>query len=281
MTQDAPFDPRRFKAQERAGFNRIAARYAGGAPLRAALAEAVLNAARLEPGLRVLDLASGPGLLALPAATQVAPHGWVLATDIAETMLAEAARRSADTAPLLFAAADAEHLCVPDASIDRVLAGLALFLFPDPARALAEVKRVLAPGGRIVLSVWGPRAEVPLLHRAQDAIATALGPPRVARPSVFRLGEAGALAQLLDAAGFTEIRVEPCTFSCPFDDADAYWQAFLDLAGGVAEAMAQVPESRLAAVRAAVADAIAPHRLPAGGYRLPATALVAVARRPD
>ena len=78
------FDARRFKAMERAGFNRIAARYAEGAHLRADLAAALLDAAALAPGQRVLDLASGPGLLARDAALRVAPGGTVLATDIAE-----------------------------------------------------------------------------------------------------------------------------------------------------------------------------------------------------
>ena len=277
------FDARRFKAMERAGFNRIAARYAEGAHLRAELADALLAAAALAPGLRVLDLASGPGLLAGQAALRVAPGGTVLATDIAEGMLAEGARRCGEHADSpCFAAADAEHLCLADACMDRVLAGLALFIFPHPERALAEMRRVLVPGGRVALSVWGARATVPLIHRAQDAIARLLPPPKVARPSVFRYGEPDALATALAAAGFVDIDVRPCAFTCHFADADAYWQAFLDLAGGAAEALGRLPEATQAALRTAVVDDLADHRCEdgRGGYLVPARTLVASARRP-
>lgn len=279
----ASFDAGRFKAQERAGFNRIAERYAQSAHLRADLAHALLNAAQLQPGQRVLDLASGPGLLASAAALQVAPDGHVLATDIAEAMLAEGARRCAGLAAApLFATADAEQLCLADASMDRVLAGLALFIFPHPERALAEITRVLAPGGQLVLSVWGRREEVPLISCAQDCIARMLPPPKVQRPSVFRYGDAAELESTLAAAGLVDIEIRACDFSCPFEDAEAYWQGFLDLAGGVAEALARLPAATQDALRAAVADDLQQFRAPPGeaGYRLPARTLIAVARRP-
>lgn len=276
------FDPRRFKAMERAGFNRIAARYAEGAHLRADLAAALLDAAALAPGQRVLDLASGPGLLARDAALRVAPAGTVLATDIAEAMLAEGARRCGEHAKApCFAATDAEHLCLADASVDRVLAGLALFIFPQPERALAEMHRVLVPGGQIALSVWGTRETVPLIHRAQDTIARLLPPPKVARPSVFRYGKPEVLAQTLSAAGFINVDIRTCAFSCHFDSAEAYWQAFLDLAGGAAEALGRLPQATQEALQAAVADELADHRCSddRGGYLLQAHTLIATATR--
>ncbi|HJV27007.1 MAG TPA: methyltransferase domain-containing protein [Aromatoleum sp.] len=282
MSAPAGFDAQRFKAQERAGFNRIAARYAEGAHLRADLAAALLNAAELAPGQRVLDLASGPGLLARDAATRIAPDGWVLASDIAEDMLAEGARRATaeGRCSLTFAAADAEHLCLPDASVDRVLAGLALFMFPHPEQALAEMRRVLRPGGRVALSVWGPREAVPLISRAQDCIARLLPAPKVARPSVFRFGDAATITAALDAAGFSDVRVTPCPFTCRFATADAYWQAFLDLAGGAAEALSRLPEDTQRALREAVATELDAHRAADGsGYVVDALALVASARK--
>ncbi|WP_374243174.1 class I SAM-dependent methyltransferase [Zoogloea sp.] len=280
MTTPDNFDARRFKALERSGFNRIAARYADGAPLRASLQAALLDAAHLQPGERVLDLAAGPGLLARDAARRVLPDGWVLASDIAENMLAEGQQRAtAEGLPdLLAAACDAEHLAFADGSVDVALIGLGLFIFPDPARALAELHRVLRPGGRIALSVWGPRDAVPLIARAQDCIARLLPPPKVARPPVFRLGEADVLAPLLGEAGFGEVSIAPHTFACRFDNADDYWQAFLDLAGGAAESLSRLPDAMQAKLRAAVADDLASH-LDGDGYLLDYTVLVATARR--
>ena len=276
------FDSKRFKAMERAGFNRIAARYADGAHLRTELAHALLAAAAPKPGQRVLDLASGPGLLAADAAHRVHPGGMVLATDIAEGMLAEGARRLADSSiELLFAAADAEHLCLADASVDHVLAGLALFMFPHPERALSEMQRVLAPAGRVTLSVWGTRDSVPLISRAQDCIARLLPQPKVARPSVFRFGDPAILQPMLESAGFTDVSISACDFSCSFDDAESYWQAFLDLAGGAAEALSRLPEATQQALRDEVAADLAQHPRADGqaGCTVPARALIATAVR--
>lgn len=281
MTTSTPgFDARRFKALERSGFNRIAARYADGAWLRASLQTALLEAAALAPGEHVLDLAAGPGLLARDAARQVLPDGWVLASDIAEGMLAEGLRRAADEGlpDLLAAACDAEHLSFGDGTFDVALIGLGLFIFPQPGKALAEVRRVLRPGGRLALSVWGPREAVPLISRAQDCIARLLPAPKVPRPSVFRLGEADVLAALLGEAGFSDVRLTPHRLSCRFDSADAYWQAFLDLAGGAAEALARLPEATQAQLRAAVAADLDAHR-DGDGYRFDNTLLIADARR--
>ena len=270
------FDPRRFKAQERAGFNRIAHRYAAGAHLRQSLADALLDAAQLQAGEWVLDLASGPGLLALPAAAAVAPHGGVIATDIAEAMLgaARAQARDAAATTLLCAVSDAEHLCLPDARIDCVLAGLALFMFPHPERALAEAWRVLKPGGRLLLSVWGPASEVPLIGCAQEAIAACLPPPKVPRPSVFRFGDDAVLAQALQQAGFTLESISPCCFDCTFRSCEEYWQAFMDLAGGAAEALARQPPAELARIIAQCEQTLSPFAQGAG-YRVPAQGRIA------
>ncbi|THF61948.1 methyltransferase domain-containing protein [Pseudothauera nasutitermitis] len=279
MTSTPSFDTRRFKDQERRGFNRIATAYADGAGARAALAQALLDAAALAPGLRVLDLASGPCLLAREAAGRVAPDGLVVASDLAEGMLAEGARRAAESQRPVCVAADAERLCLPDGGFDRVLAGLALFLFPHPERALAEARRVLRPGGRLVLSVWGARGEVPLIECALACLARVLPPPRVARPSVQRYGDAAVLHDTLAAAGFHGVELLPCEFTCRFADAAAYWNAFLSLAGGAAEALAQHPADVHARLAAEAAHELAPYRDAGGGYSVPARTLIASARR--
>ena len=85
------FDPDRHKREERAGYNLIAARYAEGAALRSGLNAALLAAADLRPGLCVLDLASGPGVLAGAAADEV-PGGLVVASDIAALRSSDCSR---------------------------------------------------------------------------------------------------------------------------------------------------------------------------------------------
>lgn len=286
MSSAPPFDAARFKAQERAGFNRIAARYAAGAHLRDTLADALLASAAIQPGQRILDLASGPALLARRAALAAGPRGLVVASDIAEQMLAQALHgethpiAAGASAPIVGVATDAEHMAFADGDFDLVLAGLALFMFPTPAQALSEARRVLRRDGRLCLSVWGECDDVPLIACAQRCIARVLPPPKVARPSVFRFGAPDTLRATLTAAGFDAVQVEPCRFSCHFADADAYWQAFLDLAGGATEALARLPASQQTQLRDEVAADLAAFATD-DGFALPATAWVASARKPD
>ena len=185
------FDQRRFKQLERAGYNLIAARYAPASALRAKLHAALLDAAGLASGHQVLDLASGPGILARAALPRIAPAGRMVASDIAEFMLAESRRLHPG---LLHAAADAERLPFCEACFDRVLCGLGLMFFPDEQQALAEIRRVLKPGGGLAVSVWADVALVPLVECALACMRRLLPAPKVARLSVFRLGDPAQLA---------------------------------------------------------------------------------------
>ncbi|MCZ7655022.1 MAG: methyltransferase domain-containing protein [Rhodocyclaceae bacterium] len=204
------FDPDRHKREERAGYNLIAARYAEGAALRSGLNAALLAAADLRPGQRVLDLASGPGVLAGMAAEAVR-GGLVVASDIAEGALQEGRRRAvADN--LVFAVADAERLTF----CRRRLRPCAVRARPDvlsrSRTVFAEMRRVLKPGGIAVFSVWGRGGA-----RATGVLRPALHPPHPAAAQ----GRA-SVALPLRQRGFPEANPEGCRFrrgrgdpSCP------------------------------------------------------------------
>ncbi len=264
------FDSAQFKRLERAGYNRIGPRYLAAAGARNGLAVALLAAARLAPGQRVLDLASGPGLLAHGARGVVGDKGLAIASDISEGQLAccpDLARVAADGEALPFAA----H------SFDRALCGLGLMFFPDDQAALREIRRVLRPDGRLALSVWGSACEVPLVETALACMRRLLPPPKVARPSIFRFGDADELARRLASADYCDIEIQPCRFTASFSDAGAYWRGFLDIAGGAAESLSRLPAEKQQALAAAVAEDLAPYAV-ASGFELTSTVLVATAR---
>jgi ubiquinone/menaquinone biosynthesis C-methylase UbiE len=264
------FDAAQFKRIERAGYNRIGPRYLAAADTRQDLSIALIGAARLASGQRVLDLASGPGLLARSAQNVVGKDGLTIASDISEGQLA--------CCPgLVRVAADGEALPFAGGSFDRVLCGLGLMFFPDDQVALREMRRVLAPNGRLALSVWGRAEEVPLVETALSCMRRLLPPPKVARPSIFRFGEADGLARRLASADFHDIEIQPCRLITRFSNASTYWQGFLDLAGGAAESLSRLPAEKQQALAVAVAADLAPYAA-AGGFELTSTVLVATAR---
>ena len=264
------FDAAQFKRIERAGYNRIGPRYLAAAGTRRDLNAALIAAARLAPGQRVLDLASGPGLLAQGARDVVGKDGLSIASDISEGQLA--------CCPgLIRVAADGEALPFASGSFDRVLCGLGLMFFPDDQVALREMRRMLAPNGRLALSVWGRAEDVPLVEAALSCMRRLLPPPKVARPSIFRFGDADDFDRRIASADFCEIDIQPCRFTTCFGDAGAYWQGFLDLAGGAAESLSRLPAEKQQALAVAVAEDLAPYAV-AGGFELTSTILIATAR---
>lgn len=185
---------------------------------------ALLKVAALTRGERVLDVACGTGLVTLRAAAAVDADGHVLGTDISEDMVAaarEAARRKG-VANVSFARMDAEALGAEDASFDVALCALGLMYAPDPERAVAEMHRVLRPGGRGVAAVWGERrncgwAEIfPIVDaRVQSEVC----------PMFFRTGTGDCLARAFAAAGFSGISSRRLRTTLDYADADEACEA--------------------------------------------------------
>lgn len=116
----------------------------------------MVDMADVKPGDRVLDIAAGTGEQTLVAARRVGPSGSVLATDVAGGMLEIAAEelRKAGLTNVETRVMDAQHLELESDSFDAVISRMGIMLIPDRDRALAEIKRVLKPGGRLAAIVW-------------------------------------------------------------------------------------------------------------------------------
>ena len=112
----------------------------------------ILDGLRLQPGMRVLDVGCGQGADAFELAALVGPDGLVTGVDFSELLITEAVRRGADRGlPVKFEVGDAQALRFPDNSFDAVRTERMLMHVPNASRALAEMARVLRPGGRMVV----------------------------------------------------------------------------------------------------------------------------------
>ena len=152
------------------------------------------------PGERVLELACGAGGVGLAAAERLGPGGEVVLSDVVPEMTAIASARADALGPgnVTTSVLDLERIEQPDGSYDVVLCREGLMFAPDPARAAREIRRVLRPGGRVALAVWGPRDRNPWLGVVLDAVSAQLGKPvpPPAIPGPFSLGDADKLAAL-------------------------------------------------------------------------------------
>jgi SAM-dependent methyltransferase len=170
-----------------------------GLPLATELVESAL----LSPDERVLDVACGTGVVARLAAEQVGAGGHVTALDVNPGML-EVARSVPSAAAIEWREGAAEDTQLPDAAYDAALCQMGLQFFTDRGAALAELHRVLAPGGRLVANVPGPMP--PVFQILQRGIGDHVSPEIAKFMSVvFSLDDARELEELIGAPGFREV----------------------------------------------------------------------------
>ncbi len=235
------------------------------------------------PGERILELACGPGGLGLAAARRVAPGGEVVLSDVASEMVAIAAQRAAAlgldnvSARVL----DIEQIDEPDGAYDVVLCREGLMFAVDPARAAREIQRVLRPGGRAAVAVWGPRQRNPWLAVILDAVSAQLGapvpPPGV--PGPFSLADRERLAAILSGAGLTGVTIRELPVPLRAGSFEEWWNRTAALAGPLAKILQSLSAAAVEEIQAHLRDAIRPYQT-ADGLELPGLTLIATATRP-
>jgi SAM-dependent methyltransferase len=151
-------------------------------------------------------------------------------------------------------------------------------LVADPAAALAETRRVLRPGGRLVLSVWGAPERNPWASIGGTILAERghTPPPEPGAPGVFSMASEERTRALLDGAGFGSVRTEEVRVRFDFRALEDYEQWVIDVAGPFAMLVRGLPEDEREVLRTRLREAFVPFGAD-GGYELPGVALCAVA----
>jgi SAM-dependent methyltransferase len=271
-------DARLQRRVQRYGWERAADAYARHwhGPL-AGLHGELLALAAPARGEMVLDVACGAGVLSIAVASAVGSAGRVLGVDLAESMV-QAARLRAQSLGLAHAAferMDAEQLTLPDASFDIALCALGLMYVPDAEVALRELHRVLRPGGRAVLAVWGERARcgwAPLFGIVDAEVRSEVC------PLFFGLGQGDVLARRCAAAGLRVTAQRRRRDSLDYADADEACAAAF-VGGPVALAWSRFDATVRKRVRTRYLEAIEPSR-EGRDYRVAAEYLIVAAERP-
>ena len=172
----------------------------------------LVQRAALRTGERVLDVACGTGIVARLAAKRVGGQGVVVGLDLNTAMLAVARALPQSGATITWTEASVLAMPFPDATFTVVLCQLGLQFFPDRPQALREMRRVLVPGGRLLLSVFGPLAHNPAPQALADALEWHLGPHASAiKRAEHELDDPAALHDLVAGAGFAEVSIETTT----------------------------------------------------------------------
>lgn len=213
--------------------------------------ERLVARAQLVAGSSVLDVATGRGALAFPAAKLVGSRGRVVGIDIAPEMLRETARnlQSGDCQNIELVQMNAEKIQYPDCTFDYVLCGFALWFFPHPHRALQEMYRVLKFGGRLALTTWEHDSPIHVLNRdtLRPHLLPSLDADAPGTKSSFDTKE--QLEAALLQANFVGGEVEAEDFETIVENEGMFWEQLWS-GGGNRRALERMSAPKLEEVKA-------------------------------
>jgi SAM-dependent methyltransferase len=244
--------------------------------------EWMLRELRPHGGDTVLELAAGVGDTGFDAAAIVGENGRLITTDLSPAMLEAARRRGAERGVrnAEYRVVDAERIELDDDCVDGVLCRFGYMLMADPAAALAETRRVLRPGGRLALAVWGAPERNPffaVIARTLTERGHIPPPEPPPAPGIFAMAGAQRTTELLRGAGFADVRTEEVGVRFGLPHVDEYLGVVADTAGPLGLAVRALLDGERADVAAEAERSFARFAV-LDGYELPGVALCAVAR---
>ena len=232
----------------------------------------VVDAVGIQPGEHVLDVACGTGAVAAQAVARVGSEGKVVGIDRSPEMLEVARRKLPD---LDLREGMAESLPFPDKAFDVVTCQFGLMFFEDRRAALLEMRRVLRPGGRLVVAVWDSLKQTPGYAALTALVERHLGrdagvPVRAA----FCLGDVGLVWSLLEEACFSGVDVDAVQATARFPSVEEWVEA--EVRGWIG---GEFGEREYAALMADARETLAPYVQPDGSAEFVLPGIIGTAVR--
>ena len=230
----------------------------------------------------ILELAAAVGDTGFDAAELIGDEGRLISSDFSPKMLEQARHRGAERGVrnAEYQVIDAERIELEDDSVDGLLCRYDYMLMADTAAALAETRRVLRPGGRLALAVWGPPKRNPFFaifgaKLVEGGHVPPHEPPPA--PGIFAMGSEERTAQLLETARFGDVCIAEIEVRFPVPSVRGYLEFTADTAGPIAIALRGLPVEDRKALEPELEEAFAPFAS-GDGYELSGVTLCAVAR---
>jgi ubiquinone/menaquinone biosynthesis C-methylase UbiE len=249
------------------------------------LTRALIEQARIAPGQSVLDVAGGSGEPSLTIAQAVGPTGFVMCTDAIAEMVAVAEREAlvCGLKNMQFRQCTADSLPFADESFDVAVSRLGVMFFPDPVAAVREMLRVIKPGGRVALAVWGKSELNPYSYVVTGVVSRYVPAVPVApdAPDAFRFAEPGKLAGVLKDAGAIDVtqRVVKFDMAAPLSP-----EEFWDMRSEISESLREKLKTLSSEDRGRLADEVQEavrEFFPDGQMRFPAQMLIVSGAKPS
>jgi ubiquinone/menaquinone biosynthesis C-methylase UbiE len=233
------------------------------------VSDQLIRSAGIRPGQRVLDVATGTGQPALAIAKIVGQNGRVVGVDLSPEMLEVAKEEAASqglTNVVDFQVVNDESLSMfSDNTFDSVVCRNGLMFMPDPVKALKAFFRVLKPGGKASVTVWGSPDKSPVMGVVMKTISkhvpSDMSPPLAAAPDKpggpFSIPSVDMLRDIFLKAGFSEFNAEKIEVTvAQTDTAEQFWQGMTEVTGFLVILLSKLPEEKKLAIKNDVIESI-------------------------